>query len=460
MLFIKRSFYFILFILYPLYCFSLSITDLATFALESNFEIQTASNTYKTQIFSSKNLNGSYTPSLSLTTATTIPKDYDLQLAPNYLDSNIIYSQPLPGGTFLSIGVDYNFTALTINNDRYITQVPNISFSLKQSLLPFWIQGQKKDPVKLSFKQNEEYYYYQLLCTKKNVLIQLLQNYVYALISLNEIAVYKNLITFYEEEIESLKVFESIGNISKSSIIEVENSKWNTQQNLIAAQVNYATYIQTLKRLCGRDFDENLLEYSGLQNYEVYLIKILDEIIDPLGKVYNLNIQMIKTANVSEKQTSAPILNFSVKPEWILDSTTQGEWKSAWKDISTPSNWTFSLGIDFTPLFMASANQNDKKYQLKYKDAMESYNSFLKQKEFVKYQYEKMLLEYMERKEIISELINLGIQELNDCKIQYEAELISKLDYDSVRVKVENYGYSKSSIELYILLYNILIKVQ
>lgn len=460
MLFIKRSFYFILFILCSLYCFSLSITDLATFALESNFEIQTASNTYKTQIFSSKNLNGSYTPSLSLTTATTIPKDYDLQLAPNYLDSNIIYSQPLPGGTSLSIGVDYNFTALTINNDRYITQVPNISFSLKQSLLPFWIQGQKKDPVKLSFKQNEEYYYYQLLCTKKNVLIQLLQNYVYALISLNEIAVYKNLIIFYEEEIESLKVFESIGNISKSSIIEVENSKWNTQQNLIAAQVNYATYIQTLKKLCGRDFDENLLEYSGLQNYEVYLIKILDEIIDPLEKVYNLNIQMIKTANVSEKQTSAPILNFSVKPEWILDSTTQGEWKSAWKDISTPSNWTFSLGIDFTPLFMASANQNDKKYQLKYKDAMESYNSFLKQKEFVKYQYEKMLLEYMERKEIISELINLGIQELNDCKIQYEAELISKLDYDSVRVKVENYGYSKSSIELYILLYNILIKVQ
>lgn len=439
--------------------YGLSINDLIELIMDSNTEIQAALTTYETQILATKSLNGAYIPGISFNALSKVPKNYEWNNAPDYFDTNMIINQSLPGGTSFSIESDYNYSTTTFNSQRFITQSPNISFSLSQSLLPFWLQGQIKDPLFLSFKQQEEYSYYQFLYTKKNVLIQLLQNYVFALISKNEISMNQNSIGFYDEQIDSLKELKENGNTSLSKILEIENSRWQALQNLMSAQANYEGYIQTLKNLCSKDFDENLLEFSADQYAFENLLKFLDNIIDPLEKTYLLKMELLKSNRILEKQSSAPMLNLSIKPSWDLETTIQNEWKTAWKK-SAPSNWTLGLGINLSPMLTGFAKQNNKKFKLEYSAAQKSYESYIHQKEFVKKQYSSLFANYSKQKETINNLYISGLQELKDYEYQFKTDAVSKLDYDSIRVRVENCGLSKACIELYAWLYDLMAKLQ
>lgn len=459
MLFSKCKYIGTLFILISTNCFALSLSDLTNFTIKSNSEIQVAQKTYESQILSSKDFNGSFSPSLSFNSSVTIPKGFEMKNEPNFFDTNIHYLQPLPGGTSVSVEFDYNFNARVTEGNRYISRSPNISFRLSQSLLPYWIQGQINEPIKLSFQQKKEYYYYQLLYTKKNILLQLFQNYIYTLISLNEIEIWENSIDYYNEQIESLKKLIENGRESQSKIIEVENSKWSAQQNLISAQVNYSKYIQNLKTICGQDFDENTLDLFVIQNYDEYILNILDNVLDPLEKIYALKIQMLESSRVLEVQSSAPQIEIVFKPIWAFDITKQNISQATPGIKSNYLNWTLSTGLDLSSFIRGLTNQNEKKYQLEYLKAQDSYNSYLTQKDFVKQQYKSLLKNYTEQQETIAKLNDFGIKELKDYESLYEIGSISKLDLDSVQVRVENYGYTKTCIDLYILLYNILIRV-
>lgn len=441
-------------------CFSLTIYDLLEFTIESNLEIQEAQKNYEMQILSSKNNDGFFSPSISINTSTNIPKHYEFDSFSNNFDSNIIYSQPLSSGTTVSFEFNNNFNTISLNNDAYVSQSSKIVFSLSQTLLPFWFQGQIEDPMKLSLKQKEEYYYYQLLYVKKNVLIQVLQNYILALVSRNEIAIWENTLNYYTEQINSLKNLIEKGNESQLKVIEVENLKWTAQQNLIAARTNYATYIQNLKKTCGRDFDDTLLETTNINNSNKYILSFLNEVTDPLERIYLLKTQMLKTNRILEKQSSAPVLKVTVIPIWNYDTVKQEEWKTILETKEQPENWTVSLGINLSPMIMALAKKDNEKYQLEIQFAQEAYSSYLNQKNFVKQQYELLLLNYLQQKETISNLYDLGIQELIEYEYQFNIGNINKLDFDSVCLKVKNCGHSKSCIELYILLYEMLVKLQ
>ena len=453
----KKSLLIIVFLLiYALYGYALSLLDLTKFVLESNPDINSASTIYEKQILLRKGLDGAYSPTLVANSSSKISKDYNWDNIPDFFSSNIVYTQPIPGGTSFSVETNYIFNVGSIDEYRYMSQSPNVAFTLSQSLLPFWIQGKIKDPLILSYEQQEEYYYYQFLYTKKNVLIQLLQNYVSNQIVLNEIQINQNSIDFYEEQIESLKELKEQGNISQSKILEIENSKWTAQQNLMLAQSNSAGYIQNLKTLCAKDFNENLLESSILKGYENKISKILDDIMDPLIRIYELKIQMLDSNRILEKQSSAPILNISINPEWNLDTVKQEDWKTVWKEKKEPNNWTFSVGVNFSPMFNSFAKKDYKKFQLEYDDAQLAYNAYLRQKEFIKKQYSILLEKYMKQNENISILYNSGLMELKDYEYQYKTGAVSKLDYDSVRIRVANCALSKANIELYVWLYSIL----
>lgn len=128
-------------------CFSLSLLDLTNYALEANTEIRTAMTVYEDQKLAYKFLNGAYVPSVLINSTTKIPNEFEWKYSPDYFSSSLIYTQPLPGGTSVSIEANYCFNAGTVDNERYITQSPNITFTLSQSLLPYWFQGKIKDKM-------------------------------------------------------------------------------------------------------------------------------------------------------------------------------------------------------------------------------------------------------------------------------------------------------------------------
>ena len=143
--------------------FSISLDDLSKMILESNQDIQSANADYEKEILSSKYLNGAYVPRVTLSSSSTMLKNEVSNELPEKISSNITYAQPLPGGTTISLEADYIFNSAKNDELYYLKQDSALSLTLSQSLVPFWTQGQIKDPVKLSAKKREDYYYNQLV---------------------------------------------------------------------------------------------------------------------------------------------------------------------------------------------------------------------------------------------------------------------------------------------------------
>ncbi len=440
--------------------FSLSICDLMRLALEYNSEINDAKTNYEKKSLSSKNLNGSYIPNIALSSSIAFPKDYKWDTSPEAFSSGIIYSNLLPGGTTISIETGYAFNCISISDERVLNQTPYITLSLSQSLLPFWVQGEAQDPIRLSSKQQNEFYRYQLLYIKKKVMMEIFQNYIFALISKKEIEMNENTLAIYEKQIESLKLLKSSGYEAQAKILEIENSKWSILQNIMSAQSKYTQQIQNLKTLCGKKFNENYIESLIDTKFENELMEILEFETAPLEHIYKLKLEILKTERILEKQMSAPTLSFSIQPNLRLSTTKVESWKNAWETFEEPYSWNFNIGLNLSPMFTGIAKQNNQKYQLDYNNAETTYNSYLAKREFIKEQYKTLLEYYLQQKKTICKLYDLGIRELQDYKIQYEAKMISKLDFDSIKTRIENYKLSKECVDLYIWLYEMMMKFE
>ena len=440
--------------------FALSFDELIQLTLQNNTDILSAQNSYDQACLSLKTLNGAYAPQVSLSSSATLPDEYKWNSTPDYFSSSITYSQPLPGGTTLGSTGSFTFNSLDILEERYISQNPSLSFSLTQSLFPFWVQGKIKNPAKLSAKQQKDYYYNQLLYTKKTVLQNLLQNYIYAAVYKKQIQIYENSIYLLDKQIEISNQLLKTGAINLARITELQSSKWSYQQDLMSAKSSYISYIQNLKTICGTEFENDILSLEnkllpGLDDFTKGLLLITDNIVDPLEESYKLKIELLKTNHTLEKQASAPTLSLSVQPSWSFDPKKQDEWK----DASSPSSWSATIGVNLSPLFLASISKKEQQYELSYQATENSLNAYITQKEFVLQQYKTILDNYTIQLEEISKLYDTGSAELKDLESQFAAGAISELDFDSVKVRVENSRLNMEIMELYVWLYEILCNI-
>ena len=164
---------------------------------------------------------------------------------------------------------------------------------------------------------------------------------------------------------------------------------------------------------------------------------------------------MLKTNQILEKQKSAPILSLSLQPAWSFEKTKADDWRAAWKNGETPS-WSASVGINFSSFLNATVSKNHEQYEISYAQAEKSYENYLLQKHYVQEQYQTLVLNYSQQLENVANLYEEGKRELGDYKTQYEAGAISRLDLDSVKIRVENCGLSKNCVEIYKWLYTIL----
>ena len=434
--------------------FPFSFSDLVEAALQNNSDIASAKSDYDSALLSSKTYDSSFAPGLSFSSSSTISKDYDWNTNPDYFSTYVTYTQPLPGGTTLSATGTYSFTSASAGDDQYISQIPKVSFTLSQSLLPFWTQGTIKDPTVLSARQQAEYYRLQLLHTKKSVLQNLIQNYAYALIYKNKIQIYRNSVCLAEEQIEALKKLKSSGSTSQAKITELESSKWGYEEDLMSVQASYCSYLQNLKSMCGCEIDD--IENTLTESEEIIFNETLSS--DPIDSIYQLKLQMLKTSRVLQKQNSAPTLTLTLQPSWTLETVKNTEWKNAWNNGENPS-WSATISINLSPLLNAAVSRNEEKYEISYEKAEKSYDNYLRQKQYVQEQYQSLIQNYSMQLENVTKLYEEGKAELEDYGIQYEAGAISRLDFDSVKIRVENCELSKNCVEIYKWLYGVLLSM-
>lgn len=444
--------------------FSLSFDELIELTLQNNIDILSAQNSYDSACLSLKTLNGAYAPQVSLASSASLPDEYKWNTTPDYFSSSITYSQPLAGGTTLRFTGSFSFNSADFLEERYISQNPSLSFSLTQSLFPFWAQGKIKNPAKLSAKQQKDYYYNQLLYTKKTVLQNLVQNFIYATVYKKQIQIHQNSIYLIDKQIEISNQLLKTGAVNQARITELQNSKWSYQQDLMSAKSSYISYTRNLKTVCGREFENSSLPLEnkslpGQDDFTKAILLITDNISDPLEESYKLKIELLKTTHTLDKQISAPTLSFSVQPSWSFDPKKQDEWKEVWKDSGSPSSWSATIGINLSPLLSASVSKKELQYMLNYQAAENSLNAYITQKSFVLQQYKTILDNYKKQLEEISNLYNAGRAELKDLESLYTAGSISELDFDSVKVRVENCRLNMEIIELYVWLYEVLCNI-
>ena len=67
---------------------------------------------------------------------------------------------------------------------------------------------------------------------------------------------------------------------------------------------------------------------------------------------------MLNNKKIINKQKYAPEISISAQPSWSMGIKKENEWKNAWKEMSEPSNWSFSVGINLSPFISASRKQN------------------------------------------------------------------------------------------------------
>ena len=52
-----------------------------------------------------------------------------------------------------------------------------------------------------------------------------------------------------------------------------------------------------------------------------------------LEETYKIKLEILQAERILERQNSTPTINFSIQPNWTLETTKQDEWKKAWENM-------------------------------------------------------------------------------------------------------------------------------
>ncbi len=411
-------------------------------ALEHNPQIVSAKADYEATALLSKNGGAAFAPGLSLSGSETTEDNYS---------ASVTYSQPLPGGTALQFTGSYDYSSVQMQGTRIESKNPRLLLSLNQSLFPFWMAGKFTDPKILSYRLQEQYYFNQLQYSKQNVVMNVIQNCIYAVIEYKKIESIYNSINLVQLQYEALNELKQSGGANEAQLVELDNSKWSYELELLSARANYWGYIQKIKSLCYTDCDFlveeqicNLIpkEYTA-DDFIGFYKAIAEYDSDPYAAALKLKIMLEENNIINEKQNNAPVLGISASVPYNTDNKKLGD-------------WTLGISIDFSPLFSSLTGHNLKRAEIGLQSARAVYEAYLEQKQFLKSQYDSILTDYEKQINKTNELIEKYQLQVNDKAQQLEQGIITRLDYESEKIRLENCRLTFESLLLNVWLYKVL----
>lgn len=418
------------------------LKEVISIALRNNPQILSAKADYEAAALLSKNGGGAFTPGLSLSGSETTKDNYSASLT---------YNQPLPGGTALQFSGSYDYSSVQMQETRIERKTPRLSLSVNQSLFPFWMAGKFTDPKILSYRLQEQYYFNQLQYSKQNIMMDVIQNCVYAVIENKKIESLQNSIKLVQLQYDALIELKKSGGANEAQLVELDNSRWSYELELLSARANYLGYIQKIKSLCYTDCDFlveeqicNLIskEYTA-DDFIGFYKAIAEYDSDPYAAALKLKIMLEENNIINEKQNNAPVLGFSAIVPYDTDNKKIGD-------------WTLGLSIDFSPLFSSLTGHNLKRAEIGLQSARAVYEAYLEQKQFLKSQYDSILTDYEKQINKTNELIEKYQLQVNDKAQQLEQGIITKLDYESEKIRLENCRLTFESLLLNVWLYKVL----
>lgn len=421
-------------------------------AASSNAEVLEAEAAYDSSCLSSDTLGGIYAPSLSVSSSASIGGDYELWDVPKSFTPAVTFTQPLPGGTKAGITGSYSITSNTITDRQYVTQSPEISISLSQSLLPFWLQGKKRNPEKLSLEQKRLYNYYQLLYTRQQKIIATSQYYILCQIYRKKIQVQEASIAFRTKQVQAYNELRKAGKTSRADVTDLEAKLFGERQGLYEMQLTYEQYLESLRDACGTeaDFTEGLSSITSVKQ-NAYL-ELMDGKKDPCALSLLANIEAEENERVLNAQKNSPVLNLSFTSGYTMEEVDADRWRDAWNDKGQKS-WSAGISVDLAPLFSASASKSKKHDEIELRTARQSYSSYLLQRQRVRMQYESLCASFKEQVPHAEQLFREAESLMPDVEKRYRAGGISEIDYEGYKFQAVSAHASYDCLVLYVWLY-------
>ena len=254
----------------------------------------------------------------------------------------------IPGGTKLQTSISYEINRYVLNsleeesyeNTGY-EQNPEISLSLSQSLLPFWIQWMGGNPVQNIHKNQRTLsvnsYNNIIADVKKSVTEKYIQlRKLYRTIHLleNQIQIQRTLL-----EVAQQKVYA--GTLSQIELWNYESNLQNYKNNLNETLFQFEQIKQEISNACGEDEFNNL--DAELPSYE---IRFLEK--DMTLESIELQKAELKNQLIITKQNYAPSLTIQGSYKYALDAVGMENLVDAW-DGKGVNNWTVTCSISIYP---------------------------------------------------------------------------------------------------------------
>lgn len=318
-------------------------------ALQNSLEIRISSLELDNTEISYKARNAQYIPSFSFSAYSEfIESEAGLTQFPIEGISQLGIQWNIPGGTKLQTSISYEVNRYVLNsleeesyeNTGY-EQNPEISLSLSQSLLPFWIQWMDGNPVQNIYKNQRTLsvnsYNNIIADVKKSVTEKYIQlRKLYRTIHLleNQIQIQRTLL-----EVAQQKVYA--GTLSQIELWNYESNLQNYKNNLNETLFQFEQIKQEISNACGEDEFNNL--DAELPSYK---IRFLEK--DMTLEFIELQKAELKNQLIITKQNYAPSFTIQGSYKYALDVAGMENLVDAW-DGEGVNNWTVTCGISIYP---------------------------------------------------------------------------------------------------------------
>ena len=318
-------------------------------ALQNSLEIRISSLELDNTEISYKARNAQYIPSFSFSAYSEfIESEAGLTQFPIEGISQLGIQWNIPGGTKLQTSISYEINRYVLNsleeesyeNTGY-DQNPEISVSLSQSLLPFWIQWMGGNPVQNIYKNQRTLsvnsYNNIIADVKKSVTEKYIQlRKLYRTIHLleNQIQIQRTLL-----EVAQQKVYA--GTLSQIELWNYESNLQNYKNNLNETLFQFEQIKQEISNACGKDEFNNL--DAELPSFK---IRFLEK--DMTLESIELQKAELKNQLIITKQNYAPSFTIQGSYKYALDAAGIENLVDVW-DGEGVNNWTITCGISIYP---------------------------------------------------------------------------------------------------------------
>ncbi len=330
-------------------------------------------------------------------------------------------TQPLPGGMSLTLA---GTGILMPESDPSL----EISTIVRQSLAPFWLHSDAGNPVRNSYRIASELQQAQLKIVQKEVLMEVTQQYVKALISLNELEQYDNSLAVLQKKKSALQDMYRLGNTSYTEIIALQNQIFTVEQERNSTYLSYVQQVAALEKLVGSPCSliSELPETSELQ-------KIFPFSEDFTQTALALSCKDVSNQLVLIKESTAPVVEVSYT--WV------------------GSSWQLGVALDVSNWLKENTGKAEVQLQNKLLSGNSALEKHWKEKSAGKQQYEASLALYQKQYETLTQLTAEADLHLTDTRQLFLSGEISELEYISLQSEVENLHVTAENIRLLIWLH-------